>query len=279
MNDLSKLYCEAYQIDFGSEAGKIVEWVNQAVHSNGYIDERFLEMGEETELYLLSTLYFKNAWSTKYLSDNNVVDDFHLSNGRVVQATYMRHSYYSEAYYDYDTYISVKDYYLRGNASVTYLIPKRIEDDIFELTKEANIFEERQENKRRLEGPGRFRINLKTPKFTTKSEVDFQDSLKELGFADIFDKNIDSFKNAFDDERLEGYNIYIQKIKQKNEVEFNEDGSVVRSLTLGSLGAGSAAYAANDTLEVELNQPFIYIIRDINDTPIFVGHVDNPTLA
>ena len=34
----------------------------------------------------------------------------------------------------------------------------------------------------------------------------------------------------------------------------------------------------NDTLDVKLNQPFIYIIRDINGTPIFVGHVDNPTI-
>ena len=34
-----------------------------------------------------------------------------------------------------------------------------------------------------------------------------------------------------------------------------------------------------DTLNVKLNQPFIYIIRDKNDTPIFVGHVDNPTQA
>ena len=42
--------------------------------------------------------------------------------------------------------------------------------------------------------------------------------------------------------------------------------------------AGSAAPMENDTLDVDLNQPFIYIIRDINDTPIFVGHVDNPNL-
>ena len=37
VNSLTKLYCEAYQIDFESEASKMVDWVNQAVNSNGFI--------------------------------------------------------------------------------------------------------------------------------------------------------------------------------------------------------------------------------------------------
>ena len=101
----------------------------------------------------------------------------------------------------------------------------------------------------------------------------------DLGFSDIFNRNIDSFKNAFNDLKLDDYNIYIQTMKQRNEVEFNEDGSMVKSVTQTSFGAAmSAAPHEHDTLEVDLNQPFIYIIRDINDTPIFVGHVDDPTL-
>ena len=70
VNSLTKLYCEAYQINFESEASKMVEWVNQAVNSNGFIDDKFLEINDETQLYLFSTLYFKNAWASKYLSEN-----------------------------------------------------------------------------------------------------------------------------------------------------------------------------------------------------------------
>ena len=47
---------------------------------------------------------------------------------------------------------------------------------------------------------------------------------------------------------------------------------------MATFGAGSAAPMENDTPDVKLNQPFIHIIRDINGTPIFVGHVDNPTI-
>ena len=279
VNSLTKLYCEAYQIDFETEANKMVEWVNQAVNSNGFIDDKFLEINDETQLYLFSTLYFKNAWASKYLSENNIKDDFYLTNDKTVTATYMNHSYLSQSYYDYGSYISVKDYYFSSRASVTYLVPKKVEDNIFDLTKEANIFEEKEENIVKNEGRGYIMVNLSTPKFTTKSDIDFQKCLDNLGFGDIYNPSIDSFKNAFDDEKLEDYNIYIQKIKQKNEVEFNEDGSIVKSVAMASFGAGAAAAPMrNDTLDVKLNQPFIYIIRDINDTPIFVGHVDNPTI-
>jgi serpin B len=158
-------------------------------------------------------------------------------------------------------------------------VPKNIEDDIFELTKDVNIFVDNLENyiKDESEYSSWYTINLTTPKFTLKTDLDFKPSLTNLGFGDIFNPNIDSFKNAFNDENLVNYNIYVDKMKQRNQVEFNEDGTIVKSLSTAHFGkASSAPPGTGNTLDVELNQPFIYIIRDINDTPIFVGHVDNP---
>ena len=59
----------------------------------------------------------------------------------------------------------------------------------------------------------------------------------------------------------------IEQIKRNKARTFNEDGSIVKSVTMASYGAGGAAAPMrNDTLDVKLNQPFIYIIRDINAT-------------
>ena len=108
-------------------------------------------------------------------------------------------------------------------------------------------------------------------------ELSFKETLIELGFADIFEETIDSFKNAFDDPNLTPLDtIYLDKIKQKNEVEFNEDGTVIKSISMASMSKGEAAPFHFDTLDINLNQSFIYIIRDVNGNPIFVGHVDNP---
>lgn len=273
---LTRLYCEAYQLHFKTESRKITEWVNKAVNASNFIDKEFLELDDETMLYLFSTLYFKNAWGSKYLSENNIVDKFYLSNGSTIDTTYMRHSYLSQAYYDYGSYVSVKDYYHRGVASITYLVPKKTSDNIFDLTKEVNIFIENENNKVEHNANGYININLTTPKFNNKCDINFQVALENLGFSDIFDKNMDSFKGAISGDNNSDYKLYIQTVKQRNEVEFNEDGSIIRSVTMASFGGNTAAHMSNDTLDVSLNQPFIYIIKDINDTPIFVGHVDNP---
>ena len=80
VNFLTDLYCEAYQLNFKTDADKMVEWVNKAVNSDGFVDTNFLELTEDSELYLFSTLYFKHMWADKYLAENNVEDDFYLSN-------------------------------------------------------------------------------------------------------------------------------------------------------------------------------------------------------
>lgn len=285
VNSLAKLYCEAYQLDFDKDASRIVDWVNAAVNSKGFIDKDFLAMDEETTLYLFSTLYFKNAWSHKYIADDTKDDDFHLANGSTIKTPFMSHSYLADYYCDFGSYISVRDYYHRGNASVTYLVPKKAEDNIFELTKDANIFEEKEENKicpsvkeDDYSHINAIMVNLRTPKFKLKCDVDFKDCLKGLGFESMFNRQVDSFRNAFSGDNIENVNFYLQNVKQRNEVEFNEDGSTVKSVSMASFGAATAAapMQPDGTLDVDLNQPFIYIIRDVNDNPIFVGHVDNP---
>ena len=290
INKLTKLYTEAYSCDFNNskDVNKMLEWVNEAVNAKNFIDKDFLEIDSKTMLYWFSTLYFKNAWYSKYLSKSNTENSFYLIDGSTKKTTFMHHSYFTDCYYDYDSYISFKDYYANGVGSVTYIVPKKYEDNIYELTKNVNIFEEKEENKivpecdeDEDEAYCRFahqiEVTLSTPKFKNKIDFEFNKTLEDLGLGDIFDPQYDSFHNAFNDSRLDGYQHYLGIFKQKNEVEFNEDGSVVRSLTVASMKAESAVRLESDVLVVKLDQPFIYIIRDINGIPIFVGHIDNPS--
>ena len=282
VNKLTDLYCEAYSIDFKTEASKMVEWVNEAVGSDDFIDTNFLNMSIYTQLYYFSTLYFKNAWATKYLAADNFEDDFYLSNGSKKTTTYMVHSYMTADYYDYGSYISLKDYYLNGNASITYILPKKTSDDVFALTRNANIFKEKEENKvRNPHSYGDyyepFYVHLQTPKFKVSADLDLIPTLTNLGFADMFSDEVDSFNKAFDDPQTSAYKFYLEQVKQKNDVEFNEDGAIVKSVSMGSIGSKGGDFGPmGDTLEVKLDQPFIYIIRDCNDVPILVGHIDNP---
>ena len=282
---LTKLYCEAFQLNVKNDidVNKVVKWVNDAVNNENFIDKDFLDIKDDTQILLFSTLYFENAWYNKYLEANNILDNFYLSNGTSVQTKFMKHSYQIHEYYDYDKYISFKDYYEVGG-SVTYIVPKNHEDDIYELTKGINIFEENKENIVVASSDESSRnvinVELETPKFNFEAKLDFKDCLVDLGFGDIFDKNGNWFLNAFDKNKTSPERTWLDKIKQKNKIEFNETGSIIKSVTMTDIqGPTSTGPQWIDTLSVKLNQPFIYIIRDKNETPIFVGHVDNPTLA
>lgn len=283
VDHLTKYYAEAYQLDFRKDQQKILSWVDQALHSKNFVDERYLGIDGDTALMLMSALYFKNAWHSKYLSENNVRDYFYLSDGNKVETTFMKHTYIADGYYDYGKYVAVTDYFAIKTASITYFVPKDIEDNIFELTNDKNIFINEKDkfipfpDKNHMEESGSWvnlKVNLTTPKFELKTDMDFEKPLKSLGLQNMFDRSQDSFGNAFTNMIK---STYMQGIKQRNEVEFNEDGATIKALVSATIGAGSAGPVEYDTLDVNLNQPFIYVIRDHHGLPIFVGHVDNPT--
>ena len=135
----------------------------------------------------------------------------------------------------------------------------------------SKVYKKKMEKKYRA--PFSFR---QTQKFKNNASIDFRLCLENLGFGDMYDDNYDSFHGAFNIETTNNINIYLQTLKQKNQVEFNEDGTIVKSVTMAAAGGKGGSWKEVDTLDVKLNQPFIYIIRDANNTPIFVGHIDNP---
>ena len=285
INYLNTCYFEAYELNFNTSANKIVEWVNESLQSDGFIDESFLEMQDDTALYLMSTMLFDHHWLYKYISDNNIVDKFYLSNGTTIDATYMKHDYCIDNYYLYDKYVSFIDRYENGY-TINYLVPRSVNDNILDVIKDKNFLIEDENN---IVEPGKYGVvyvDLETPKFDQKIENKFNDALVTLGFGKMFDDNYDTLGNCFIDT-YDSYNAYLQNVKQKNEMKFNEDGSLLKTVVEVEMGYGGSAEpsipgeedAADDPnryLNVKLNQPFVYIIKDASNLPIFVGYMENP---
>ena len=95
-----------------------------------------------------------------------------------------------------------------------------------------------------------------------------------MGFEKLFDHKYSTLNNPFIPKYNDKY--YLEQFIQKNIVELNEDGTIIKTKTLASVAAKSAVGYYELGLEVKLNQPFIYIIRDINKLPIFIGYIKDP---
>ena len=121
-----------------------------------------------------------------------------------------------------------------------------------------------------MEGP--IVINLSVPKFKREINLDIIPILKELGLEKLFDRNDSTFNNPFIIE--ENKNYYVDKVFQKNRIDLNEDGTTIKSITFASSNIFVKS-AGEKEINIELDRPFIYIIKDRNRLPIFIGYIDD----
>lgn len=55
----------------------------------------------------------------------------------------------------------------------------------------------------------------------------------------------------------------------------NEDGTIIKSISYAMVKTLGNEFLF-EGLEIKLDQPFIYIIRDKNKLPIFMGYIKDP---
>ena len=97
--------------------------------------------------------------------------------------------------------------------------------------------------------------------------------MEKIGLKKLFNKKYNTLSNPFINRN--DYNYYLGIFSQKNQVELNEDGTTIKSMTVASIRPESANIEFGG-IEVKLNQPFIYIIRDRNRLPLFIGYIKEP---
>ena len=109
-------------------------------------------------------------------------------------------------------------------------------------------------------------IKAGMPQFNVESSADFRNTLVEMGIIDAYDADKADFSRISDDAVL-----YMGKTVQKTFL----------SVDISGIRAGAASGQELITLGIEpieervivLNRPFIYIILDQNNIPVFMGAV------
>ena len=272
IDKMTKTYTECYKLSYKKDFKFISDWINKSFKKDNNNKDLLLNnLGNSDNIGILffSNLYFKQNWKDTFIDSDTYKDIFYIDNDNKIEVNYMKHSYYVDKYYDYGKYISIYDYY-SNYYSIQYIIPKSINDNILELIGDNNFIYENE----KAEIIGTY-ITLSVPKFKIDNEIDFVPILKKIGFGRLFNERYSTLNNAFIVQK--NFNYYLSQIKQRNQVELNEDGTSVKSTTFAKIGALSSAGPNNGNgIEVKLDQPFIYIIRDIYTLPIFVGYIKDP---
>lgn len=270
LEELTKKYVEVFQMDYNNEnaVNNMLDWVNNKISSEDLFTNKDLQINDDLAFNLFSTLYFKNEWRNSFSKKDTYSDMFYGLN-QTTNQEFMTHTYISDVY-DYGTYFTFSDYYKNGY-SIKYILPKE-HDNIHELIKGKNIFEDDETKLFTSESPYTI-VELSLPKFRIDYSYDFSSLLKKNGLDFAFDTTRKSFNHMFLN-LPNTTNIFLDKVLQKNQIEVNESGTTVKTVTLAA-GCGSTMPMRGNTVMAKLNQPFIYIISDSNDLPLYVGSVNN----
>ena len=266
INSLSSYFTEAFSVNFANDSAvsKMLQWIDQKINEKNFLRKEDFEINTYSMMYIVNTLYFRNRWLSMYNEKESKQDVFYLDSG-TKNATYMNHTVYSDLY-DYDKYVSCYDAYQNGY-KIQYIVPKDTKDDICELIKDVDFLHEDESHLSTYK-----LIDLYVPKFTSEIKINFSNTLKQIGLNSLFEGKV--FNYVFDN-LPENMEINLSFVKQKNKIEFNEDGTEIKSVTFSGMKATSAAPIDLETYVVKLNQPFVYVIYDESDIPIYIGKLNN----
>ena len=119
-------------------------------------------------------------------------------------------------------------------------------------------------------------VNMKLPKFEIIFDKNLTECLKNMGLTQCFDVEKANFDQIGKAES--GENLYIGLVRQKAKIIVDEEGTEAAAVT-AVLMMCAGALEPEETKELYFNEPFIYMIMDMdNDMPLFIGILDNPAV-
>ncbi len=236
-------------------------WVNKATAGNipQLVQPTDLE---GTVLALVNAIYFKANWDQPFNPSNTSAGTFNLEDGGQVSASMMSESLYTD-YVDADGFVAVELPYAGGSAAMLLIVPdaghfhdigEQLDADFVAGVESALSPKE---------------VVLSLPKWQADTRLSLKSVLVDLGMYSPFSSEAD-FSGI-----TGSTDISLKDVIQKAHIEVDEYGTEAAAAT-AVIGVG----ASPDQVELPVDRPFYYVIRDVETASIlFVGKVVSPLTA
>lgn len=243
-------------------------WVNENTKSliPSILKEGDLTPTDQKEILmmLINTLYFEAEWDEPY--EHSVDGKFTDLSGEEhpIQAMYSGEDYY----YDLGDADAFKKPYAGGKYSFVGIMPK--EKDIVSYVKDLDA-EKLFEGLKEYEDPEKIELNVMIPKFKYQYSKSMTKVLIDMGMPTAFNwRNADFSK--INDLSVEGADpLYIDDVLHKTKIEVTEKGTKAAAVTAVMMAAGCAMPEPKKVINIYLDKPFVYMIVDENNVPLFIG--------
>jgi serpin B len=252
-------------LDFIKEAEKsrvtINDWVSD--QTEGRIEDLIPKGAIDalTRLVLTNAIYFNAAWEYPFNEDMTAEGSFYLLDGEQVTVPMMKQTE-SFGYTEGEGYQAVELCYDGGELSMVIFLPEAGQFEAVEQGLQAQCVDTI------IKGLQHAEVTITMPQFEFDSDFSLKDTLAGMGMPIAFTENAD-FSGMTGNREL-----FISDVIHKAFVSVDEKGTeaAAASAVIMTLSA-----MPSQLVEVTIDRPFIFLIRDIDTGAIlFVGRVLNP---
>ena len=216
-------------------------------------------------MFLINGIYFKGTWTFKFDSAKTIPLPFTVP-GSVAKTIPMMHQTTKYLYYQNSALQMVDLPYGKGDFRMTVILPVAGTDiDAFIGSLSSADWSTW------VAGLDSEKVDLSFPRFKLKCDFRLNQSLSDMGMGI-------AFTSAADFSRIsDAAGLQISEVKHKTYIEVNEQGTEAAAVTI--VVVGDSVYPPNGEITMNVNRPFIFVIRDApSGTLMFIGKVIDPTL-
>jgi len=219
-----------------------------------------------TRLVLTNAIYFNAAWQYPFEESMTKDGPFYLLDGSKVTVPMMKQTEHF-GYTEGEGYQAVELPYDGRKLSMVILLPRKENFEQFEGSLDYQLVDSL------IKALEYQRVSLTMPKFEFESEFRLKETLTAMGMPDAFVWEIADFSGMTGDRDL-----FIGDVIHKAFVSVDESGTEAAAATaVLMLPTAGPPEEPEEAVEVTVDRPFIFLIRDIETGAIvFVGRVVNP---
>ena len=269
-------YTDVYKGDLqsGRIGGAIQDWLNGNTGRMLKSDVDNLNVDPMTVMLLYSTVYYQAKWSSQFNKANNTDGKFHAPGGDM-DCTYMNKQRMQANYYWAEDFgavcLSLKD-----GSRMWLLLPDedKTTDDVFASSELSDMilsyrYADAYKNSKYM------LVNLKLPKFDIKASGDLKEDLQAMGITDVFSPETADFSGTlYEHKDFDAFNPYISAVNQATRVCIDEEGVTAASYI--ELPMAGAAEPPEEIIDFILDRPFVFVISNRYNLPLFAGVVNEP---
>ena len=214
-----------------------------------------------TRLVLTNAIYFNAAWAYPFDEDMTANGPFYLPDGGQVTVPMMKQTE-SFGYTDGEGYQAIELLYDGDELSMVIMLPEDGQFEVFEEGLQADKVSDI------IGGLQLTEVALTMPQFEFDSEFSLKDTLAEMGMPIAFSTGADFSGMTGSPE------LFIAEVVHKAFVSVDGAGTEAAAATAVPM---ELTAVPEPPVEVTLDHPFIFLIRDIETGAVlFVGRVLNP---